>query len=367
LCSVAQRRQFDCLKHRSVVLKGDDVEKKKTQRETPSARSARLPLNGVRVFEAVAAQRSFSKAADVLHVTTAAVSMQIKSLEQYLQVQLFRRNRRDVELTVEGESLLPYVRRGLDELELGFRAIKSARSDALSVSVLGSFLQAWLLPRLGRFNEEALKNIDLQIRASPQLADFARDDVHVAIRFGRGSWPRVHADWLMDEWLVPVCTPKLFARHGRLAGPGGTGDYPLVHSWSEPWDIWLSGRDEDKEVWPVATGTAFDNSVAVVHAARQGLGLALARWSLAADDIAQGHLVLAHPHALRFSRSYYFVCPESYLTLPKVTAFRDWLVAAARASPQPPVEPVEPPEPVEPVERPVPRGHSGAARAPRKA
>jgi len=310
--------------------------KKKTQRERPSARSARLPLNAVRVFEAVATQRSFSAAADALHVTTAAVSMQIKSLEQYLQVRLFRRNRRDVQLSPEGESLLPYVRRGLDELELGFRAVKTARSGALVISVLGSFLQRWLLPRLPAFRETHPK-VDLQIRASNAVVDFARDDVHVAIRFGRGSWPRLHAEWLMDEWLVAVCTPALLKRHGRLRGPGDTGDYPLLHSSSEPWDIWLTGNDEGRELWPV-TGTVFDDSAAVVHAAEQGQGLALARWSLAADQIAKGQVVLAHPHGLRFARCYYFVCPESYLALPKVIAFREWLAAVAAASPKAPVE-----------------------------
>jgi len=307
--------------------------KKKTQREKPSARSARLPLNAVRVFEAVASQRSFSAASDALHVTTAAVSMQIKSLEQYLQVRLFRRNRRDVQLTAEGESLLPFVRRGLDELELGFRAVKSARGSALVIGVLGSFLQRWLLPRLPDFRA-AHPKIDLQIRASTSLVDFARDDVHIAIRFGRGGWPRLHAERLMDDWLVAVCTPELLKRYGRLRGPGHTGDYPLVHSSSEPWDIWLTGNDEDKELWPV-TGTAFDDSVAVTHAAEQGHGLALVRWSLAAHQIAEGRVVLAHPQALHFARSYYFVCPEPYLTLPKVAAFREWLHSVAESSPKP--------------------------------
>jgi LysR family glycine cleavage system transcriptional activator len=307
--------------------------KKKTQSERPSARSARLPLNSVRVFEAVATERSFSAAADALHVTTAAVSMQIKSLEQYLQVRLFRRNRRDVQLTAEGELLLPFVRRGLDELELGLRAVKSPRSGALVISVLGSFLQRWFLPRLPAFRT-AYPNIDLQIRASTAVADFARDDVHVAIRFGRGGWPRLHAERLMDDWLVAVCTPELLKRHGRLRGPGDTGDYPLVHSSSEPWSIWLTGNDEDQELWPM-TGTAFDDSVAVVHAAEQGHGLALVRWSLAAHQIADGHIVLAHPQALRFARSYYFVCPEPYLALPKVAAFREWLLAVAESSPKP--------------------------------
>lgn len=308
--------------------------KKKTHRERPSARSARLPLNAVRVFEAVATQQSFSAAAEALHVTTAAVSMQIKSLEQYLQVRLFVRNRRDVQLSAEGQALLPYVRRGLDELELGFRSLKSARGSALTISVLHSFLQRWFLLRLPEFRDKHPK-IDLQIRASAALADFARDDVHVAIRFGRGGWPRVHAERLMDEWLVPVCTPELYERYGPLRGPGDTGAYPLLHSASEPWDIWLTGNDEDKELWPV-TGTAFDDSVAVVRAAEHGQGLALVRWSLAANQITEGHVVLAHPHVLRFARSYHFVCPESYLTLPKVAAFRDWLHAVAQSSPKPP-------------------------------
>jgi LysR family glycine cleavage system transcriptional activator len=287
----------------------------------------------VRVFEAVASQRSFSAAADALHVTTAAVSMQIKSLEQYLQLRLFRRDRRHVQLTADGELLLPYVRRGLDELELGFRAVKSARGGALVISVLGSFLQRWFLPRLPAFRETHPK-IDLQIRASPAVADFARDDVHVAIRFGRGDWPRVHAEPLMDEWLVAVCAPELLKRYGGLRGPGDTGDFPLLHSSSEPWEIWLTGNDEGKELWP-ATGTAFDDSVAVVHAAEQGQGLALARWSLAADQLAEGRVVLAHPHALRFARSYHFVCPESYLSLPKVAAFREWLLGVAESSRKP--------------------------------
>jgi LysR family glycine cleavage system transcriptional activator len=308
------------------------VKKKKTNDKT-SARSARLPLNSVRVFEAVATQESFSAAADALHVTTAAVSMQIKSLEQYLQVRLFRRNRRDVQLTAEGESLLPFVRRGLDELELGFRAIKSARGGALTISLLSSFLQRWLMARLPTFRQ-AHPKIDLQVRTGVALVDFARDDVHVAIRFGRGGWPRVHAERVMDEWLVAVCAPALLKRYGRLRGPGDVGDYPLVHSSSEPWDIWLTGKDEHKEIWP-AGGTAFDDSVSVLHAAEQGQGLALSRWSLAASAVAAGQLVLAHPHALRFASKYYLVCPESYLELPKVAAFREWLLAAAEDSPKP--------------------------------
>jgi LysR family glycine cleavage system transcriptional activator len=131
-----------------------------------------------------------------------------------------------------------------------------------------------------------------------------------------------------------VCTPALLERHGHLPGLGQTGRYRLVHSTSEPWDIWLTGKDEGKEVWP-ASGTAFDDSVSVLHAAEQGQGLALARWSLAAAAIGAGTLVLAHPQALKFASSYWFVCPSRYVEVPKVAAFRQWLVGAARQAPKP--------------------------------
>jgi LysR family glycine cleavage system transcriptional activator len=308
------------------------VRRKNEPKKSP-VRSARLPLNAVRVFEAVAARHSFRAAAEALHVTTAAVSMQIKSLEEYLQVELLRRGARSVELTAEGQSLLPYVRRGLDELEQGFRTIKSGRGGALVISLIASLLQKWLLARLPEF-QLAHPKIDLQIRTSIDLVDFARDDVHVGIRFGRGRWPRLHVEPLMDEWLVAVCAPRLLKRYGRLTGIGATEKYPLVHSTSEPWDIWRTGSDEGTELWPLEA-TAFDDSVAVLLAAEQGQGLALARWSLAADAIEAGTLVLAHPHALRCARQYYIVCPEAYLKLPKVAALRAWLVEMARGTPSP--------------------------------
>jgi LysR family transcriptional regulator, glycine cleavage system transcriptional activator len=306
---------------------------KKRQQEPESTRSARLPLNAVRVFEAVATCGSFSEAADLLHVTTAAVSMQIKSLEGYLQIQLFRRNARDVQLTAEGQALLPFVRRGLQELAQGLRTVKSGRaSGALVVSLLPSYLQRWLLPRIAAFNEDH-PNIDLQFRASPGLADFARDDVHAAIRLCRGGWPPLYAEKLMDEWLVPVCSPSLFKRYGTLRGPGDVGEYPLIHSSSEPWIMWSDDAgdntdDGPNDVWS-ESGTTFDDSVTVLEAAEQGQGLALARWSLATPSLASGELVLAHPRAVPFPRSYYFVCPESYRTLAKVATFLDWLAATS--------------------------------------
>ena len=311
--------------------------KGKVPKKSELAHFARLPLNAVRVFEAVATHGSFSAAADALNVTTAAVSMQIKSLEDYLQVQLFRRGARVVQLTAEGQSLLPFVRRGLDELELGFRTVKLGRSSgAIVVSLLASFLQRWLLPRISTFHA-ANPNIDLQFRTSPTMVDFAREDVHVAIRFGRGTWPGVHAEKLLEEWLVPVCAPALRERHGVLRDTGSTGDYPLLHSSTEPWSFWLSssfGPTVGEDFWP-DVGTAFDDSATVLHAAEQGQGLALSRWSLAAAAVGTGRLVMPTTRALPFVFGYYFVCPESYLSLAKVVKFREWLMAEAACSPKP--------------------------------
>jgi LysR family transcriptional regulator, glycine cleavage system transcriptional activator len=295
-----------------------------------TARSARLPLNAVRMFDAVAKHGSFTTAAEALHVTTAAVSMQIKSLENYLEVQLFRRGRRDAQLTSEGEALLPYVQRGLDELEQGFRMVKLARGGgALVVSTVASILHKWLLPRMGALRS-AYPEIHLQVRTSPELVDFARDDVQVAIRMGTGEWPALHVEKLLDDWLVAICSPALYARYGALPKVGDTGPYPLLHSSSEPWSLWRRGTTTDDFIdeWP-REGTAFDDSVSVVEAAEQGQGLALARWLIAADAVAAGRVVMAYPHGVPFPRSYYFVCPPAYLDVAKVAKFRGWLFDAA--------------------------------------
>lgn len=300
---------------------------------------ARLPLAALRVFASVASRRSFSAAAESLNLSTAAVSMQVKALEDYLQVKLLRRTSHSVELTAEGERLVPFVQRGLDELELGFRAARAARSSGVLVlSVLSSFLHSWLTSRLpdlfGRHPE-----IDLRLQCSPLLTDFARSDVHVAVRMGRGRWPRLHIDKLFDEYLVPLCSPELLARHGKLPGPGPLGGYPLLHSSSEPWEMWTERfmwtlSSTAAERWP-ERGAAFDDSVAILGAAAHGQGLVLSRWSLAQPFLASGQLVRASDAAIRYGFDCYFVCPPEHLEMDKVQAFRRWLLQHAATMPVP--------------------------------
>ncbi len=294
---------------------------------------ARLPLNALRVFEAVASRLSFADAADALHVTPAAVSQQVKALEDYLQVSLFKRSGRRVELTAEGQQLLPGVRRGLDELETSMQHLKQHRDGGpLHVTLLSSFLQRWLLPRIGEFRARHA-DIDLRFHTSREAVDFSRSEIHVAIRMSRGNFPPgMYAEKLLDEWVLPVASPALIARHGQLPRGEDLERFPLLASADEPWKAWIEKGGENR--W-LARVPIIDDSSGVLAAAEEGLGYALARWSLVARSLAQGNVQLAGNAVLPFDYSYYFVCPEPYLAMNKVKRFRDWLQDIARRFPRP--------------------------------
>jgi LysR family glycine cleavage system transcriptional activator len=294
----------------------------------------RLPLGSLRVFVAVGEHLSFTRGADALGVTASAASMQIQSLEDYLRVPLFRRNGRQVELTAEGAALLPKVRQALEQLEA---AVDDARADRgagpLRVSMLTSFLNNWLLDRLPDFRN-AHGQIDLQIHCSVEVVDFVQSGMHAAVRFGRGGWNGLEATKLFDDWLVPVGSPSLLDRLGRVHDADDLKRHRLLHTIGEPWSTWLLGDYSDTD-WPTS-GSAFDDSLAVVRAAEAGHGLALARWSLVASEIAAGRLAMASDRVVRHSRSYWFVCPPQNLKLDKVARLRDWLAGQAAAFPPPP-------------------------------
>ncbi|HUK02517.1 MAG TPA: transcriptional regulator GcvA [Steroidobacteraceae bacterium] len=298
----------------------------------------RLPLASLRVFVAAAEALSFARAAQVLGVTGSAVSMQIRALEEYLRAPLFRRQGRLVYLTEEGSRLLPRVRAALAELE---RAIDEARQERhagpLTVSMLASFLQEWLLPRLPDFHRRHA-DIDLRIHTSNESVDFLRSGVQAAVRFGLGSWPALHAEKLLDDWLLPVCTPALLERHGPVRDRAELSRYTLLNSVSEPWRAWIEGRAVEEEEW-APRGSSLDDSVSVVRAAAAGHGLALSRWSLCAAEIAAGRLAIASRRIIRARYAYYFVCPPAYLSVEKVTALRNWLLEQAAAAPTPPFLP----------------------------
>lgn len=293
----------------------------------------RLPLGALRVFEAVASQLSFSAAADALNVTPAAVSQQIKSLEEYLQVPLFRRNGRRVEVTDEGLELLPGVRSGLEELEAALQRIKQhRRGGPLQISMLASLLQIWLLPRIRAFRRKH-PDIALRFHTSRELVDFTRMPIHVALRFGRGEYPNLHVEKFLDEWMVPVAHPELIKRHGLLKRDSDPERFPLLESDDEPWSVWW--QPSAQREWQTRP-PAIDDSGGLLAAAEEGLGFAIMRWTLVARSLQKGTLKVAGKEILPYSSSYYFVCPARYLAMPKVAQFRDWLFAVAREFPKPP-------------------------------
>jgi LysR family glycine cleavage system transcriptional activator len=302
-------------------------------RKTEAVRSFdRLPLNALRVFEAVASHLSFADAAEALHVTPAAVSMQIRTLEDYLGVPLFRRSARAIALSTEGEMLLPGVRCGLGELQQSMQQLRQHRSSGvLNISMIASFLQKWLLPRLPHLYSRH-PNIELSIHTSNVPVDFNQGNFHAALRMSSAPTPGLYNEKLLDEWFLPVCSRELLARHGLIRTPADLKRYPLLRSSDESWSIW---RHPGAEVDWREHGTAFDDSLTVLAAAEQGQGLALTRWTLAAQDLDIGRIVRASEQVLPCPRSYYFVCPESYLVLPKVRQLLEWLREVAKAFPAP--------------------------------
>ena len=304
-------------------------------RGIPFRSPPRMPLASLRVFVAVAEQLSFSRAAQTLGVSTAAVSQQIRTLEGYLRIPVFLRGGNSIHLTAEGSRLLPRVRDALAQLE---RTIDEARHErrvgALTVTMLATFLQQWLLPRLPSFQQK-FPDVDLRLHTSAQLVNFLDSDVQAAIRFGMGTWPHLHAERVLEDWLVPVCIKRLFESGGRVDSEHDLQRYELLHSNGEPWRAWIEGRSVITDEWAVR-GTTFDDSVAVIRAALAGRGLALARWSLVSGELAEGCLVIASSRIVPMAHGYYFVCPSSYLETEKVAAFRDWLMQEAQAAPRPP-------------------------------
>jgi LysR family glycine cleavage system transcriptional activator len=292
----------------------------------------RLPLGALRFFEAVAARLSFSGAADALSVTPAAVSQQIKALEEYIQVPLFRRIGRRVELTEEGLELLPAVRAGLERLESAMQQLRQhRRAGPLQITTLASFLQVWLVPRIRSFRRKH-PTIDLRFHTSVELVDFARSNNHVAIRFGRGNYPNLHSEKILDDWLVPVASPDLIKQYGMIERGANPNKFPLLESGDEPWSVW--SQIDEEAAW-LSRAPSIDDSAGLLTAAEEGLGYALARWTLVSRALQKGTLRLAGTGALPYGSAYYFVCPKNFLGMPKVAQFRDWIIAAARDFPGP--------------------------------
>ena len=281
------------------------------------------PLNALRTFEAVASRLSFTKGAQALNVTPAAVSSQIRALEQRLNQSLFHRQGRQVTLTEAGLKLLPGVQRGLAELRQAVQLVNQDRSEGvLNVSMMPSILQKWLMPRLsGFYNAEP--QIDLRINVDNALVNFDQSDMHAAVRLGAGTWAGLKSVKLMDDWILPVCSRHLLRETGPIDSVEALQEHDLLFAPSDVWDAWFRefGESSRDSRWSL-----LNDSVSILMAAEQGEAIALSRWSLVARDIDAGRLVRPIETAVKADWSHYFVAPPHYFDLPKVVAFRDWLL-----------------------------------------
>jgi LysR family glycine cleavage system transcriptional activator len=298
--------------------------------------TARLPsLNGLRAFEAAARHLSFTQAAAELNVTQTAISHQIKRLEQELGVRLFVRQNRALTLTPQAVDYLPGIRAAFNDLRLATdRLLRKDDDHVLTVSTLASLAAKWLLPRLTAF-QEAHPGIDVRITTSTNLVDFQRDNVDVAIRWGRGQWAGLRADWLMPEELFPVCSPELLKGSKPLNCPEDLRDHVLLHTSnfnSDDWRLWLTaaGLPADFSRQP---GVTFDLVFMTVQAAIDGLGVAMGRSAYVEDDIAKGRLVVPFKITLPTDAGFYLVSPAGRTDPPKLSAFRQWLSASVQPKP----------------------------------
>jgi len=295
-------------------------------------------LNALRAFEASARHQSFSAAADELHVTPAAVGQLVRTLEEWLGTPLFHRSSRGrarLVPTEAAERALPDIRAGFDKLALGLERLKEeSASGVLTVTVSPAFAAKWLLPRIDRF-QAAWPDTDVRLDTSLKAVDFVAQRVDIGVRYGLGSWPGLTADKLMDEEVYPVCSPKLLSEPGRLKKPNDLARETLIHDLSmdshadfPSWDAWLQRAG----VADVATarGMKINNSAAVLQAAAEGHGIALARSVMAHGDLATGLLVRLFPEITFPSPlAYYVVYRAECSSKPKLVAFRDWLISEA--------------------------------------
>ncbi|MEE8188517.1 MAG: transcriptional regulator GcvA [Kiloniellales bacterium] len=288
------------------------------------------PLNALRAFEAGARHLSFTKAAEELFVTQAAVSHQVKALEEDLGVSLFRRMTRKLALTEEGRALLPVAGEALDAIAEAAEALRGQGGGrGLTLSLAPTFGVKWLAQRLGRF--WALHpEIELRLHHSIQLVDFARDEVDAAVRWGGGVWPGVEAVYLMRAGLVPVCSPALLAEPHPLKEPADLRHHSLLHARDYiEWAQWLAlaGAQEVD----ARRGPMIDDPSVVHQAAIDGQGVALGLASLIRKDLEAGLLVQPFDIDLDADNAYYLVAPPRNFEKPNVQAFRDFLLAELKA------------------------------------
>lgn len=290
------------------------------------------PLKSLQAFEAAARWLSFTKAADELFVTPAAISQQIKQLEIYLGITLFHRMTRAVQLTEEAKTVLPLVTEGFDRLaEAVERLAREEEVGLLTVSSVPTFAIKWLVHQLTDFSDK-YPDIDVRLDASLETRDFQRDGIDVSIRLGLGNYPGLHVARVFGEEVSPVCSPKLMSGENPLRSFGELKNHRLLHvdwgtltSHSPDWRMWAKAAGiEDIDV---NRGPRFTVENMAIEAAINADGVALVSHSAVVEDLKAGRLVRPFNLAVQSDIAYWLVCPHSHMRRAKVRAFCEWLLA----------------------------------------
>ncbi|MEM7734057.1 MAG: transcriptional regulator GcvA [Pseudomonadota bacterium] len=292
-----------------------------------------LPLNALRAFEAAARHLSFKAAAEELHVTPAAISQQVKALEDQLGVAVFVRLTRALRLTDAGREALPLITEGLDQLaEATDRIMAHGGTRSLTISVSPSFGAMWLVPRLDGFYARH-PEIEIRLDGTDRRVDVARGEADVAIRYGAGGYAGVRVDHLFDQRNTPVCHPDLLTGSNPLRKPADLRHHTLLHvNWKDrkaSWRMWLSAAGVTRV--DATKGPQFNQESMAVEAALEGQGVALLGDRLVADHLAAGRLQCPFGDEMRqgLSFAYYLLSKKGSETDAQVSAFRSWILAEA--------------------------------------
>lgn len=283
------------------------------------------PLTSLRAFEAAGRHLSFTKAAEELTVTQAAISHQVKALEEHLDAALFLRLPRQLELTKAGKILLPVVRNSFDRISDSVAKLNSeVSSKALTIRLAPSFATKWLSPRLDDFRR-LHPDIDLSLNLGNEPVDFRRQPVDIAITYGKGDWKGVVSEHLLSIDFYPVCSPAIMQGDHPLITPGDLRHHTLLHDTNHKhWSDWLDlagASDVDPN-----HGTVVDDTNVLIQATMDGLGVALGSTLFVADRLASGKLVKPFETTLHSDFAYYVVCPKPHLKKTPVAQFRSWLL-----------------------------------------
>lgn len=286
------------------------------------------PLIALRVFEAVARNLSFTKAAEELHVTQAAVSHQVRKLEEWLQVTLFLRMNRSIKLTKEGEAYA-------QPLSEAFKIIADATghvlgedaSKSLNIATYDSIATKWLAPRIKAY-QASVPDIPMTLFTHSSYSDFKSGEIDVEIRYGDGNWPDLSVEKIADEFIFPVCSPSLLEEDSPLSSVNDVKNFELIHDRMViGWPNWLEEAGGDPE--GTKKGMHYNHSHLVFQSAIAGHGFALGRSLLVANDLAEKRLIAPFKTMLKSNFSYYLVCPKDLSEKPWIRSFYDWLADQA--------------------------------------